>query len=138
MSMHIGVSILLSLWAYQKAANLFYPFMIILGGNFIDLDHFVDYFIFFKNRFKLKEFLRGAYLRSGKVYLLLHSWEMGFVLFLLSLSLGSRPLMLFSLSLSLHLAIDNAQRKNPLVYFLIYRFSKGFDALVLFPELIDD
>jgi len=134
---HVVSTILLSTWVYQKTGNLSYVAILILTGIFLDLDHLIDYFIFFKNKFDLRALLEGLYLRSGKSYLIFHSWEINFILLIFGLGLKFYPLNLFVLGSSMHLAIDNIQRKNRLFYFLIYRFYRKFDALILLPEFKD-
>jgi len=135
--LHVVSTILLSTWVYQKTENLFYVAILILAGIFLDLDHFIDYFIFFKNKFDLRALLESSYLRSGKSYLLFHSWEINFILLIFGLGLKSYPLDMFVLGSSMHLAIDNIQRKNRLFYFFIYRLYKGFDVFILLPEFKD-
>jgi hypothetical protein len=131
---HFFLTLTISLIIYLKSNNLIYVLVFILGGIFIDLDHFIDWFIFAKNKFNLKDFLDRKYIKSGKIYLFFHSWELNLILFLLGIYIKSQLIAIFSLSLSIHLAIDNLQRKNLLFYFLSYRMIKRFDAKILLPE----
>lgn len=131
---HFVLTVIFSLFIYFKSEDLFYVVIFIVGGIFIDLDHLIDHFLFFKNRFKLIDFLNRRFLESGKVYLFLHSWEViGFILSL-SLVIKSSGLLVFSLGLILHLIVDNLQRERRLFYFLAYRIIKRFDAEFLLPE----
>ena len=135
MSLHIFSTLLFCLLIYLKTHSLYYGFIVMMGGIFIDLDHLIDYHLFFRGKFSLNHFLNCFYLDSGKVYVLLHSWELVFLLLALSLSIKSFSLFLLFLSMSVHLLIDNMQRKNPLAYFLFYRFNKRFKLEIVFPEL---
>lgn len=134
LSLHLLSTLLFAALIYRINNSLLYAGIVVLGGVFIDLDHLLDYFFFFKNEFVLSKFLKGLYLKSGKIYLLLHSWELNFIILMLALSFKSSGLFIFFLSLSVHLAIDNVQRKNPCAYFLIYRFFKNFDVNIILPE----
>lgn len=131
---HLVATVLFSVWIFIETKNPAYVCIFILGGIFIDLDHFLDYFLYYKKKFNLKDFFRSMYLKSGKAYLFLHSWELGLFLLYLSVLLRSHGLFLFALSVSVHLLIDNIQRKNPLFYFLTYRFCKQFEVAALLPE----
>jgi hypothetical protein len=131
---HVIASILFSAWIFIETKNPWYVAIFILGGVFIDLDHFFDYFLSYKNKFDLKELFRCEYLKFGKVYLPLHSWEMDLALFIISISIKSHGLFLFALSIAVHLLIDNLQRRNVFFYFLAYRFYKQFEVATLLPE----
>ncbi len=80
------------------------------------------------------DFFNCTYLKSRKAYLFLHSWELIFIVLILAVYFKSQVLWLSFLSLSLHLAIDNVQRKNLFAYFLLYRIYNKFDAVIIFPE----
>ncbi len=132
-ALHFFLSAFISAWIYLNTGNVIYAAVFIFGGIFIDLDHLIDYF-FSTNKFSLKAFLNSSYLKSGKVYLFLHSWEIGFIIFAVSMAVNSYGLLMLSLALSIHMFIDNTQRENPLFYFLSYRFYKKFDISSLLPE----
>jgi hypothetical protein len=134
LTFHVVATLLFSVWIFIETKNPTYIGIFILGGIFIDLDHFIDYYKYYKNGFNLKDFFDCNYLASGKVYLLLHSWELSIILFSVSAIIGSHGLFLFALSMSIHLLIDNLQRRNPLFYFIFYRFAKQFQMDLLLPE----
>ncbi|MDP1853245.1 MAG: hypothetical protein Q8L26_03445 [Candidatus Omnitrophota bacterium] len=135
LSIHFISTGLFAAIIYKISANFIYVGIFMVGGILIDLDHFIDHFIHFKNRFRLSDFLGSTYLKSGKVYLFLHSWELNLVILLAALVIKSYGLFILFLSLSIHLCIDNIQRRNRLTYFLIYRYYKEFDRDILLPEL---
>lgn len=134
LSVHLFATLFLAAVFYFFTAKFTNAILVILGGVFIDFDHFIDYFIYFRNKFNLVYFFRGYFLRSGRVYLFLHSWELIFTLFVLSWATGSSGLFALWSGLAMHLLIDNLQRQNPWVYFLSYRFSKRFIVEELLPE----
>jgi len=132
--LHFLLALAISFIIFIKSGKLAYAIIFLGGGVLIDLDHLIDYYFFFRHKFTLKNFLSCAFLRSGKAYLFLHSWEIVFVGLILGATLESIELLLFSLSLTLHLVIDNMQRKNLLCYFLIYRIAKKFEVRIILPE----
>ena len=138
LSAHFISTLLVAVLIYRISNNLFYAGIFIFGGILIDLDHFVDCYICFKKRIKLTDIFGCRSLQSGKVYIFLHSWELIIVILIIALIIKSYGFFIFFLSLSLHLFIDNIQRKNHLFYFLIYRFYKEFKVDVLLPEFKDE
>lgn len=138
-SAHIAFTLIISLLLYAKSHNLIYVSVFVAGGVFVDLDHIIDHLLFFKNRvgknlFNLSHFLRFRCIASEKVYVLFHSWELNFLIFLMGMFFQSPELLILCLSLTIHVAIDNVQRKNLLFYFLTYRMSKKFSVKILLPE----
>ena len=81
--MHLVSAVLIGALIYLKTYNLVYLMIFIMGAVFVDLDHLIDYFIYYKNKFRLYDFMRCLYLRSGKVYVFLHSWEMVIIILFL-------------------------------------------------------
>lgn len=106
-----------------------------LSGIFIDLDHFVDYFMTYKFSFKLKNFfLSYQCVDSGKVYVFLHSWEVVFLILMTGFFTGlEKSAAAVVLGMSLHLLVDQVLnfKKEPRFYFLTYRFMKNFDLKTL-------
>ena len=135
MPLHFLTTAVFCLLIYLKTANPAYIFIFVLGGIFIDLDHFIDYFFYFGIRFRMKDFIEAGYLVSGKVYVFLHSWELALAVLILSIIFKSPGLFILFLGISSHLVIDNVQKDNPLVYFIIYRMMMNFDRSILLPEL---
>ena len=133
---HLFLTLVISGIIYLQSRNLSYAALFIAGGVFVDLDHFIDYFLYHKLNFSVKDFFSCGNLKSGKVYLVFHSWEINLFLLLLSRVFNSPQLLLLGLGLSLHLGIDNLQRENPWCYFLVYRMLKRFESKVLVPEFM--
>jgi len=124
------------LFRYFKAKILF--FYAFLAGVLIDLDHFVDYFLYTKSFvFNLQEFLSGTFFRdAGKVYVFFHGYEYAIILFITAFivirakgkSIFAGILMTMALSMSLHLLLDQfSYRPKPLAYSIAYRVLNNFD-----------
>lgn len=118
----------------------------LIGGFFIDLDHLIDYVLAFGFHFKLDYFIKGyQFLKSDKIYVLLHSYELVVFLLLISIifmsfralarNLSNKKLMFISLltftlglSMLLHVIFDVIENElPPQTYSLIYRIKNNFD-----------
>lgn len=117
----------------------------------MDADHLFDYVLAFGLRFRLDYFLKGyQFLKSDKIYLPLHSWELVIILLTIALLLNFINLMnfmnlknlmnfknfitlqtlifAFSLSLFFHLVVDmKVDYVSLRGYSLIYRTTHAFD-----------
>jgi hypothetical protein len=131
---HLFTTCALAAGVYACSGSLFYVILVFCSGVLVDLDHVVDSFIYDKKKFDVKGFLCCAYLRSGKTYIVLHSWELVIVIFIIGVVFSFTGAVVFSAGFAAHLFIDNLQRKNRLFYFLLYRVAHNFDARVLHPE----
>lgn len=134
--LHSVFNILFSAVIFLTMKKLIYVFIFILAGYLLDLDHLIDHFLYFRNKFNLKDLFYLEFLESNKVYYLFHSWEINCLLFILSKLLNSDILFIVALSLTVHVAIDSSQKKNPFFYFLTYRIMKKFRARELIPEYV--
>jgi len=126
LAIHFTVAAVFSLVIFQLSRSWYYLIIFLLGAVFVDLDHLIDYYICYKSGFNLKNFLNCNFVNSGKVYVLLHSWEINLICFVLGLWYHSGTLLVLALGLCLHLAADNLQRRDPLFYLLIYRIYRRF------------
>ncbi len=103
----------------------------ILGGYFPDLDHLFDYFLFTKKaKFELSTFLEANYFASnGKVYVLLHSWEIIALLWIFFIFLKPAWIGLaFTAGYTIHVLFDQYSYPiHHLGYFLLYRLINHFD-----------
>lgn len=78
---HIAFSAFFSGILYLIFRSLVLAYVSFLSGIFIDIDHFADYLIEFGFKFDLKEFFHIYTEKlNKKTYILLHSWELLFVL----------------------------------------------------------
>jgi len=109
-----------------------------LSGVFIDIDHHLDYFIAKRRipwRYKdLVDYFED--INSGKLYLVLHSYELLFLLWM-----GIYFLMLNDIWLGLavgatvHLACDALVNSfRPMTYFMFFRIKNRFDRKRLFTQ----
>lgn len=105
----------------------------LIFGFFVDGDHLVDHLIYTRGKLDIGEFFRGgSFVHTGRVYVILHSYELVILFFLLALcTLTSYTSFWLAAALSLffHLLFDTYHTKlsRPFSYFLLYRYRKGFD-----------
>lgn len=105
---------------------------ILLPSLLIDIDHTLDYLLTIGPHWDAKAFATGSYfVTSGRVIVLLHSWELAIVLAVTSRLLPkwkwSLPLLGVSLGMLGHLLVDQIWYEQPLgTYFLIVRWFHGF------------
>lgn len=102
-----------------------------LAGVFIDLDHFIDYYLNygFTYKIKMKEFYEVFdEIKLPKIYVFLHSFELLIVFWILIflIPLG-RIYLAVAIGMTQHIFLD--QIYNPVfprAYFLSYRLLNGF------------
>lgn len=126
-SVHLIVAAIGAGLVYLYSGSLFYAALFATAGVLIDLDHLIDYFIYYKRGFDLKKFFRNHCLVSGKMYVFLHSWELVLIIFVLGGALGSYGVLIFAAGLAVHVLSDSIMRRNALLYFFLYRAVNGFD-----------
>lgn len=109
-----------------------------LSGIFIDIDHFIDYWIVKRELFftfkELDAFF--TYVPEGQLRLLFHSYELLLILWLVWLFDTTNMIMLGLVSgMSLHMFMDFfVNPVKPLAYFFIYRFKHKFEKESIFVE----
>lgn len=106
----------------------------LIGGVLIDLDHFLDYFLAFGGNFNLEYFAQGyQFLKSDKIYILLHGWE--YVIIILILALISKKsikiktiLLALGISMLFHLSADLILNSGAKIstYSITYRIKSSF------------
>lgn len=120
------------IWQIFKSHPFVSFFAGIIGGFFIDLDHWIDYFITFGFKINLDYFWRGyQFLRSGKIFIFFHGWEYVVVLCFLAWIFKNRKMRVFFLALALgmffHLSFDTYINEMPVRgYSIIYRAASDF------------
>lgn len=129
-SIHCLIAAALALLIYLKSADMGYVLIFLLGSVFIDLDHLVDYFICFKNGFSIRSFLCNEHVKSGRIYIIFHSWELIFVIFILGLIFKSAGSILLSVAMAVHIISDSVMHRRIAAYFLAFRMAKRFDAKI--------
>lgn len=121
------------IWNYSY--NPIFSLMFVLGGIFIDLDHLIDYFLYFKfSFFDIKKFLKGEYMKSGKIFLFLHSWELVLLLYLISYLFMLPEIAFLAFGMTIHLIIDNYKRHKKAFYLIFYRAANNFQIRKILPE----
>ncbi|MBX9567539.1 MAG: hypothetical protein K2X77_01535 [Candidatus Obscuribacterales bacterium] len=136
---HIIASAGIGLFTYHRYKSPGAGIASFLVGWLIDVDHVVDYVKahgWRPNWEKISEAKHEHY--SGKLYLLLHSYELLALFFLLFKKPEKRAYRVgITLSVLTHLLLDqkcNPCRK-PLTYFLAHRAYKGFNAVDILHKL---
>lgn len=134
LTIHLIIAFVLALFFRWLTGGWAWPVLAIIGGILIDLDHFIDYFLYFGPRFSLADFFGHKYIASGRIYVIFHSWEITAVLWLVSAKvLWVTP---FVTGISAHLLVDCFFRPRPniLFYSLVYRSIHGFRKEEISPE----
>jgi len=103
------------------------------GGFLIDLDHVLEYFLFFGLNFNLSHFLEGwQFLLSDKIYLWFHAWEYVPILLIMAWMLKKYQVLkiifiTLALASGIHLLSDVLINQYPLSHYsIIYRAQENF------------
>ncbi|OGC47060.1 MAG: hypothetical protein A3A94_01145 [Candidatus Portnoybacteria bacterium RIFCSPLOWO2_01_FULL_43_11] len=128
---HLTVGLIIGIFLYHRYKNRQLLFLSLFVSIFIDLDHFIDYFLFVDfSRFNLAEFLAVDYvLKANKIYVLFHGWEFVLLFLLLAKKIKKYQPILLTIALAVfgHLLVD--QFTNGAIIFsysFIYRFINDF------------
>lgn len=129
---HIVSSAGIGLFTYHRYKSSKAALASFFVGWLIDLDHIVDYVKAHGWKISWFHFNEAKHEHySGKLYLLLHSYELLALFFLICSHPKRRPYRVgITLSVLTHLLLDqrcNPSRK-PLTYFLAHRIHKRFNA----------
>lgn len=133
---HLPTSIFFSYLFYEQTNHLLLSLIPLFMGWLIDVDHLFDYYFYIshkKKNFSIKNFFSGSYFKENKkIFVLLHSWELGifiFILYLLEKDFILNKLYFFSsLSYLTHLMIDQYTNKpRYLGYSILFRFLNKFE-----------
>jgi hypothetical protein len=133
---HALVSAVVALACFVFTDSWTFSILAFLPGVVIDIDHLFDCFKS-GNKLNLRELLSSSYFReSGKMYIILHSYEFLFLLFTIAFAFGGLQLGIWvSLSFILHLISDQlSYRTHPLAYFITFRATKNFSLQILCSE----
>lgn len=122
--------VMLFLVNFYNDFNLLISFYCLFFGWLIDIDHIFDYVNYLrktKKKYNLNDFISGIYFsKSKKIFLILHSYEITFVLLLLSIY---QSIFIFvAIAHFLHLLQDQIFNNNTkLSFFFVYRYLNQFD-----------
>lgn len=134
LSTHIVVTLIVSIVIYKIYLSFTLVALVVVGGILIDVDHFIDYFLYAGLKFNLKKFALIDFLKSGKIYIFFHSWELVIFIYFTGLLLGlGRYTLALSLGMLGHLLVDSLFQKAFLPYSLFYRMWYNFDAHKILP-----
>jgi len=133
LGLHMILSLGFAYIFYKQTGLISWAILCIIGGVFIDIDHFMDYYKTFGIRFILNRFLYELGVNARKFYVIFHSWELIFILWLISGKVQwCVPL---ATGMTLHLIVDQIihHLSEPLFYFVLYRWFHGFEKKRLEP-----
>ena len=126
LTVHAVLALVLSFLFYFFTGKLSWAVLCIVGGVFIDVDHFMDHFRYYGRKFDIMDFLFHLHLDSGKIYLFFHSWELIALLWCLSFIAGW--LIPLAAGMTVHLLVDQFLYRNAKwLYFISYRWYHGFE-----------
>lgn len=131
---HIVLSLALAFIFYKMTGGWLWPVLAVAGGVLIDLDHLLDYFLYYGFKIDVRGFFLHKYIKRGTVYSLFHSWELIAIIWLLGIVYDfCIPL---AAGMTLHLATDliYSYTRRPLRTFFTYRLIKGFRLDKMDPE----
>ncbi|MFA6973584.1 MAG: hypothetical protein WC238_02465 [Parcubacteria group bacterium] len=138
--LHLFIHIALSLLAgfivwklWQKPVASFVAG--IVGGFLVDLDHVIDYFLAFGWNIRLDYFAKGyQFLKSDKIYVLLHGWEYVIILAVLAIwvlknKTAKSVILALALGLFFHLGFDASANEGAKfsTYSIANRMHKNFE-----------
>lgn len=110
----------------------------ILGGFLIDLDHLLEYFLFYGWHFNFQYFIEGReFVLSNQIHLWFHAWEYVPIVLLLAFVVRRRQafaafLVALAFGGFVHLASDCLINNYPIRnYSLLYRYRVDFSASAL-------
>lgn len=145
-SLHFFSGVIMFFVIFRLFGQVKYGIVAFLVSLLIDSDHYFEGLIY--NRFKIKwiftTYPHVYWKKSGRVTLLLHSWELLPIILILTLVYNQRLLAVaIVLPAVLHYLIDNIiycsfGKMHPLQYFLIFRLYHKFDCQFLCPGLKDE
>lgn len=136
-SIHIFSSLIIGFVFYFSGKNVFVILGAVVGGILIDIDHVIDYILAFGLDIDLNKFFRGEqFLKSNKIYLILHGWELVLITAIPALVFdnpGAGHFCLgFSAALFVHLVSDVFINHMYFIsYSYCYRIYKGYNVYEL-------
>jgi len=127
----VGAALGLLLTKFTRHARIFR--WVLLSSYLIDMDHIVDYLMTVGPRWDFVALTTGSYfVTSGRVMVLLHSWELAILLVIVALSKreakSAGALLGIGVGIMGHLLVDQITYSQPswALYFLTARMLHGF------------
>jgi len=136
---HTAVNLTIGAILYNYRPSIAGFLWFLIAGIFIDLDHYIDYVrergISFDFK-KVHDFIKDGYKHFEKLTLLLHSYELLILLWILIAIFNLNIIWRYAaMGLTVHIFTD--QIANPIVplgYFLWFRIANNFEAKKLFTK----
>ena len=131
---HLVLALILAGFFRWLTGGWMWPILGVIGGILIDLDHFIDYFLYYGFKINLGDFFNHRYLASGKCRIFFHSWEVIILLWVFSLRFfWITPI---AAGMTLHIITDwFFNSRSDLIYLsLIYRWRHKFNVDKIFPD----
>lgn len=136
LSIHISFSLLAGfiVWKLWKKPVESFIFGVV-GGFLVDLDHVIDYFLAFGWNIRFEYFAKGyEFLKSDKIFILLHGWEYVIILMFLAIFIfknktAKSVILALALGLFFHLGFDASANEGARfsTYSIANRIHKNFE-----------
>lgn len=126
--MHGAVALPVAVFLFSKFKKIKYIYIYFIVVYFIDVDHLLDYFLFYKKlSFNLIDFLSVKYFEIKQTgYLLFHAWEYVLIMLMFYFFTKNKFLLIFSLAIGSHLLWDSLSN------------GLGFDFYFIFVRALND
>ncbi len=140
LSHHIAASTVLGGGMYASSGSPVLAISAFISGVLIDLDHVVDYLFFANDKFTVRNFFTWYHKNLwDRFAVVLHSWELMFLLTVLSCLFQHPVIIGIASGACLHMLMDQIanSRTVPLhrfFYFFAFRMSKGFQRKLILVE----
>lgn len=126
--LHGIIAVPFAIFLYKKTRSQKLVLFLFLTTYFMDLDHLIDYFLFYGFTFNLSDFLNGMYFEfSNRAFVFFHAWEWIIILYFITLKKEWKsycsPIFLGMLP---HLILDAFHVQSFLFYSIIFRSISGF------------
>lgn len=128
---HFTCGLIVSLAFYFFTKHISLTVLTFIVSVAVDADHLLDYFLHLyktKKKFSVTTFLGGSYFDARKkIIVMLHAWEIVFILLVLYLLTQHLLFISVALGLMTHLLVDQfTNNVQNLSYFFLYRLANNF------------
>lgn len=120
-----------AIFLYRKSRSVNHVLILFTVAYLLDLDHLVDYFIYYGNNFDIRLFWQNDYFEFTPYrFVILHGWEWLMIVGYLAYRKGKKVWNSFytpiAFALFTHLLLDSINVGSFLFYFFFYRALNGF------------
>ena len=129
---HFLLSLFAGYLVYRQSKNIWHIVIAILAGTLlIDLDHWIDFYIYVGKIISPFEFFKiSLFCPSGKMYIFFHAWEYLPIIYLVIAKIFKKEYLAWAIIVTIagHLAFDQMTNGTyPGTYFITWRIIKNFD-----------